>query len=48
MLFIVFIYVLNNKIQHGPEAIEEIDTKSSLVKLPQKIREALDARKKKE
>ena len=48
MLFIVFIYVLNNKIQHGPEPLEEIDTKSSLIKLPQKIREALDARKKKD
>ncbi len=47
MLFIVFIYVLNNKIQHGPEALDEIDTKSSLVKLPQRIRDILDSRKKK-
>ena len=47
MLFIVFIYVLNNKIQHGPEPVDEIDTKSSLVKLPDKIREIIDSRRKK-
>ncbi|MBK8550852.1 MAG: cytochrome ubiquinol oxidase subunit I [Ignavibacteria bacterium] len=45
MLFIVFIYVLNNKIQHGPEPLDEIDTKSSLIKLPQRIREILDSKR---
>ncbi|MEZ4690453.1 MAG: cytochrome ubiquinol oxidase subunit I [Ignavibacteria bacterium] len=34
MLFIVFIYVLNNKIKHGPESLDTLNTKSSLVELP--------------
>ncbi len=46
MLFIVFIYVLNNKIMHGPEPAETIDTEASLVKLPQKIRDVLDSKRK--
>ena len=46
MLFIVFIYVLNNKIMHGPESAETIDTEASLVKLPQKIRDVLDSKRK--
>ncbi|MEO8210757.1 MAG: cytochrome ubiquinol oxidase subunit I, partial [bacterium] len=43
MLFAVFIYVLNNKIQHGPEPAE---IHEPLVKLPQRIRDFLNSKRK--
>lgn len=45
MLFIVFIYVLNNKIKHGPDTPEIIDTSKPLVSLPERLREFLSRKK---
>ncbi|HMQ70484.1 MAG TPA: cytochrome ubiquinol oxidase subunit I [Ignavibacteria bacterium] len=46
MLFIVFIYVLNNKIKHGPDSLDTLNAKSSLAELPKRIRDIIDSRKK--
>ncbi|MEP7145798.1 MAG: cytochrome ubiquinol oxidase subunit I [bacterium] len=39
MLFSVFIYVLNSKIQHGPEDIEAAGSNQPLIRLPERIRD---------
>ncbi len=39
LLFAVFVYVLNDQIQHGPEPVEE---QGPLVQLPERLREILE------
>lgn len=43
-LFTVFVYVLNGKIKHGPEAVEHIDVKKPLIQLPERIRDLLKSK----
>ncbi len=38
MLFAVFVYVLNDKIQHGPDEVEEVESGKPLFSLPEKLR----------
>ena len=45
LLFAVFIYVLNDKIKHGPEPVDSPESKEPIIKLSERIKELLSKKR---